>query len=392
MSSSQLGLSAASDDRKARLAKLKNLKRKQPTDEIVAPESERSASPPAEPDVSRLHVSGRNYDHETRGPKLGFEAPPTLGLEKQTLEEQAAALEAEVKQKAVEEAQDDKGIDLFKLQPKKPNWDLKRELDKKMEVLNVRTDNAIARLVRDRITGAQKAAEKSKTAGSGQGDGEATGMDVLSDWVRANRRLKGLRLRSRARSSGGGPLDAGAFPSFRPRGPPSRPRLGLCCSGRRGCLAFGSGDVDSRARWRRESNESLDPIDSRRERLGGASWRSEYRGAASRALAGVRIARWRRGVTGYAMLEVKINEGWILRSLSLVVAVRVPNLRVRQQAVKEERADRREERKQAVVAQHNDALCTGSHAEGTSWATMNPTLASWLAFCFATEMPLTCLP
>lgn len=190
MSSSQLGLGAASDDRKARLAKLKNLKRKQPTDEIVAPESERSASPPAEPDVSRLHVSGRNYDHETRGPKLGFEAPPTVGLEKQTLEEQAAALEAEVKQKAAEEAQDDKGIDLFKLQPKKPNWDLKRELDKKMEVLNVRTDNAIARLVRDRITGAQKAAEKSKTAESGQGDGEATGMDGVA-------LVEGLRVRER---------------------------------------------------------------------------------------------------------------------------------------------------------------------------------------------------
>ncbi|KAI5462495.1 cwf18 pre-mRNA splicing factor-domain-containing protein [Mariannaea sp. PMI_226] len=180
MSASHNSLSVATDDRKARLAKLKNLKRKQPTDEIVAPESERSASPPVEPDVSRLHVSGRNYDHETRGPKLGFEAPPTLGLEKPTLEEQAADVEAEVRRQAAEEAQDDKGIDLFKLQPKKPNWDLKRELNKKMEILNARTDNAIARLVRDRVIGAQKAAETSKTIDGGDGDGEAAGMDGVA--------------------------------------------------------------------------------------------------------------------------------------------------------------------------------------------------------------------
>lgn len=188
MSSSHASLSAASDDRKARLAKLKNLKRKQPADEIVAPESERAVSPPTEPDVSRLHVSGRNYDPETRGPKLGFEQDPTLSLEKPTLEEQAAEVEAEIKQKAAEEAQDEKGVDLFKLQPKKPNWDLKRELDKKMEVLNVRTDNAIARLVRDRITGAQKAAKKDKAVEDTEGTGEATGMDGVA-------LVEGLRVR-----------------------------------------------------------------------------------------------------------------------------------------------------------------------------------------------------
>ncbi|KAF4977057.1 hypothetical protein FZEAL_6374 [Fusarium zealandicum] len=190
MSSSHVNLGAAADDRKARLAKLKNLKRKQPTDEIVAPESDRAASPPSEPDVSRLHVSGRNYDPETRGPKLGFEQPPTLNYEKPTLEELAADVEAEVEQKAAQEAQDDKGIDLFKLQPKKPNWDLKRELDKKMDILNVRTDNAIARLVRDRITGAQKAASKTKTVEGAQGDGEAAGMDGVA-------LVEGLRVRER---------------------------------------------------------------------------------------------------------------------------------------------------------------------------------------------------
>jgi coiled-coil domain-containing protein 12 len=189
MSSTHANLSAASDDRKARLAKLKNLKRKQPTDEVAAPESERSPSPPQEPDVARLHLSGRNYDAETRGPKLGFEAPPTQGLEKPTLEELAADIETEVKQKAAEEELDDKGIDLFKLQPKKPNWDLKRNLEQKIGILNVRTDNAIAKLVRDKITGAQKPVTKTD-AESETADGEAPGMDGLA-------LVEGLRVRER---------------------------------------------------------------------------------------------------------------------------------------------------------------------------------------------------
>lgn len=176
--SSHATLGAAADERKARLAKLKSLKRKQPDDEIVAPESTRSPSPPTEPDVAKLHLSGRNYDPEAKGPKLGFEAPPTLALEK-TLEQQAQELEAEARKKAEEDDQDDKGVDLFKLQPKKPNWDLKRDLEKKLEVLNVRTENAIARMVRERIEGAQK--EAKSIAGNGtvtaSEGGEEMGME-----------------------------------------------------------------------------------------------------------------------------------------------------------------------------------------------------------------------
>lgn len=208
-------LSAAADDRKARLANLRNLKRKQPTDEVAPPESIRSPSPPgnskqdatlqtdtqahdeAETQQPKpLQISGRNYDIEARGPKLGFESAPNEGLDKPTLEEQAAEIEAESRRRAEKEAQDDKGIDLFKLQPKKPNWDLRRELDRKMEVLNVRTDNAIARLVRERITGAQRAkqagGQQATTAeqASAQADGESTGMDGVA-------LVEGLRMREK---------------------------------------------------------------------------------------------------------------------------------------------------------------------------------------------------
>jgi coiled-coil domain-containing protein 12 len=192
MSATQASLRAAADERKARLAKLKSLKRKQPDDEIAPPESTRSPSPPASLDVAKLHLSGRNYDPETKGPKLGFEAPPTLALEKPTLEQQAAEVEAEIRRKA-EEEKEDQGVDLFKLQPKKPNWDLKRDLEKKLEKLNVRTENAVAGLVRERIENAQKAARAKSgsivTSTASEG-GEEMGMEGVA-------LVEGLRVRER---------------------------------------------------------------------------------------------------------------------------------------------------------------------------------------------------
>lgn len=161
MASTHTSLDAAATERKARLAKLKSLKRKQP--DTRNDDDNDSAGPrelhPTEagsngtPSVITTYLSGRNYDPTTRGPKLGFEQDPTENEE--TLEDRAAQIAEETNRKAAEEEKEDKPLDLFKLQPKKPNWDLKRDLAKKMEVLNARTDNAIARLVRERIEGAK---------------------------------------------------------------------------------------------------------------------------------------------------------------------------------------------------------------------------------------------
>ena len=190
MASNQ-ALSAAAQDRKARLAQLKSLKRKQPDE----PQEEAYGSEPAaksprneeqleHSDVKITYLSGRNYDVETKGPKLGFETAPSEGQE--TLERKAAALAAETKRQADEEEKADKPLDLFKLQPKKPNWGLKRDLDRKLEILNVRTNNAIARMVRERIANQQKAARAKATEGAnGQtngsaqesGEGETAGLD-----------------------------------------------------------------------------------------------------------------------------------------------------------------------------------------------------------------------
>eukprot|EP00842_Homolaphlyctis_polyrhiza_P004986 jgi/Hompol1/5489/HPOL_001989-RA len=48
-----------------------------------------------------------------------------------------------------------KELDLENLAPKKPNWDLKRDLDKKMEKLARKTQAAITDLIRQRLKASQ---------------------------------------------------------------------------------------------------------------------------------------------------------------------------------------------------------------------------------------------
>lgn len=174
--SSHETLSAAASDRKARLAQLKSLKRKQAPSEdgpsVPATEDGPSASPSMalarteeEPSVTTTYLSGRNFDPATRNVKLGFDATPVADATK-TLEYKAEQLALESKQQQDKEKREEKPLDLFKLQPKKPNWDLKRDLEAKMRPLDVQTENAIARLVRDRVE-AQKLARTSRDANSG---------------------------------------------------------------------------------------------------------------------------------------------------------------------------------------------------------------------------------
>lgn len=96
MSSSHASLDAASTDRKARLAKLAALKRKQPEPDDTLPDAdadtniEDAGAEGGSPDVTTRFLSGRNYDAETRGPKLGFELGPQEG--QVTVEKQAAEI------------------------------------------------------------------------------------------------------------------------------------------------------------------------------------------------------------------------------------------------------------------------------------------------------------
>lgn len=176
MASTHATLDAASVDRKARLAKLASLKRKQPSADTPTEDSTIQSHDISSQTAS--YLSGRNYDIRTRGPKLGFENTPSSDV--LTLEQQAGRIASTTADQAAKDEEDaEKGIDLFKLQPKKPNWDLKRDLAEKMKILDVRTQNAIARLVRERIENTKKEAkQKQKQNGiEANGEGEEVGMD-----------------------------------------------------------------------------------------------------------------------------------------------------------------------------------------------------------------------
>ncbi|GAQ10977.1 pre-mRNA-splicing factor cwf18 [Aspergillus lentulus] len=176
MSLNHTSLDAAATERKARLAKLAALKRKQPEPETLTEARAGDHEPEdAAPDATRKYLSGRNFDAETRGPKLGFDQAPTEGAK--TLEAQAAEIAKATAEQAKKDEEKDQPIDLFKLQPKKPNWDLKRDLDEKMKILNVRTENAIARLVRQRMENAQRAAKAQGTTRNEDEQGEEVGIE-----------------------------------------------------------------------------------------------------------------------------------------------------------------------------------------------------------------------
>jgi coiled-coil domain-containing protein 12 len=180
-------LSAAANDRKSRLAQLKSLKRKQ---EQISDAPEEAANSPSaqlqtetsqaltrteeaeELSVATTYLSGRNYDPTTRNVKLGFDNLP-IADPTDTLEYKAQQLALETKAQQDAEKAEDKGLDLFKLQPKKPNWDLKRDLEQKMKGLNVQTENAIAKLVRERV----EAQKRERIGKGGEKEGEEVGME-----------------------------------------------------------------------------------------------------------------------------------------------------------------------------------------------------------------------
>ena len=177
MSNEHTSLDAAATERKARLAKLASLKRKRPgADTTARQENDASIVNGEQESSTHRFVSGRNFDISTNGPKLGFEQQPNANQE--TVEEKANRIaSAAAEQAAKDEAEAEKGIDLFKLQPKKANWDLKRDLAERTKVLDVRTQNAIAKLVRERIQKTKEEAQKKPAGATKSDEGEELGVE-----------------------------------------------------------------------------------------------------------------------------------------------------------------------------------------------------------------------
>src|ERR1700743_3469880 len=95
MATTHSTLDAASIDRKARLAKLAGIKRKQPGSDTAAPSLPANTEGQQDPTTSAtdLYLSGRNYDPTTKNAKLGFENAP-IGGDVETIEEQAERIAA----------------------------------------------------------------------------------------------------------------------------------------------------------------------------------------------------------------------------------------------------------------------------------------------------------
>ncbi|RVD80277.1 uncharacterized protein DFL_008178 [Arthrobotrys flagrans] len=139
--------------RKDRLAKLRSLKRKQEEHDAIGSEA---AQETEAGEVSTIVLSGRNYDVQTKAPRLGFDTAPSDNQE--TLESRAENIAAEARIALKDEEEAGLAIDLLSLQPKKPNWDLKRDVDQKLSRLDLMTNNAIARILHNSILQAKAGA------------------------------------------------------------------------------------------------------------------------------------------------------------------------------------------------------------------------------------------
>jgi len=113
-------------------------------------------------------IKSRNFDPETRTlKKRGNNEDVEMG---DTVEKNVEGLaEQIIKEDAEKRAQE---LDLFNIAPKRANWDLKREMEKKLAKLDRKTQEAIHTLIRQRLTiekgesddlvGAMKAGERAE--------------------------------------------------------------------------------------------------------------------------------------------------------------------------------------------------------------------------------------
>ncbi|KAJ3559319.1 hypothetical protein NP233_g11295 [Leucocoprinus birnbaumii] len=129
-----MSLAEASEARKARLLALRKRKAGEAVDDAV-----------------ESLFKPRNFDPESRTLKKRTR-DDDVDME-DTVEKNVAGLaERIIQEDKVRQAQE---LDVFNIAPKRPNWDLKREMEKKLAKLERRTQEAIHTLIRQRLA-AQK--------------------------------------------------------------------------------------------------------------------------------------------------------------------------------------------------------------------------------------------
>ncbi|XP_027764853.1 coiled-coil domain-containing protein 12 [Empidonax traillii] len=110
--------------------------------------------------VKHREIKLRNYEPEDEELKKRKLPPGKPASVEDTVKEQ---LEAAKPEPIIDE------VDLANLAPRKPDWDLKRDVSKKLEKLERRTQRAIAELIRERLKGQEE--ELASAVGSAKQEG-----------------------------------------------------------------------------------------------------------------------------------------------------------------------------------------------------------------------------
>ncbi|KIS00315.1 coiled-coil domain-containing protein 12 [Cryptococcus deuterogattii 2001/935-1] len=93
---------------------------------------------------------GQNYDPETRG----FRKRETGEEGEDTVEKAVEGLAEQIIKEDEEKRNEE--LDLFNIQPKRANWDLKRDMNNRMGKLERKTNEAIATIFRQRLQAMRK--------------------------------------------------------------------------------------------------------------------------------------------------------------------------------------------------------------------------------------------
>ncbi|KAI8907251.1 mRNA splicing factor [Gorgonomyces haynaldii] len=94
----------------------------------------------------------RTYEPTDEHLKQHKQEAPKIGPKANEVEETIEVMTKRIHEEAMEEEQNIKSeLDLSNLAPKKPNWDLKRELEPKLEKLERQLAVAITDLIRERL-------------------------------------------------------------------------------------------------------------------------------------------------------------------------------------------------------------------------------------------------
>lgn len=123
-----------------------------------------------EPQTKQLREEGEEVGKH-RGLRLRNYVPEDEDLKRRRVPQaKPVAVEEKVKEQ-LEAAKPEpviEEVDLANLAPRKPDWDLKRDVAKKLEKLEKRTQRAIAELIRERLKGQEDSLASAVDATTGQ--------------------------------------------------------------------------------------------------------------------------------------------------------------------------------------------------------------------------------